>query len=181
MAKQVINIGTAYDDPTADKIRDGFDKCNDNFTELYTADTNLAAADSTLQGNIDALESDLQGQIDAISTDIFTTEHTWTANQYFQLFTKIGQATNKDITSGALTPTSSFHKVTGEGGSADDLATISGTFTNGTILILVGDVAVGAITIVETGNIRVKGGTSATMDSTTPYMFIYFESLWLQI
>lgn len=35
MAKQVINLGSSYDDPTADPIRDGLDKCNDNFTELY--------------------------------------------------------------------------------------------------------------------------------------------------
>lgn len=37
MAKQTINIGSAYDDPSADKIRDGFDKVNDNFTENYDA------------------------------------------------------------------------------------------------------------------------------------------------
>jgi len=35
MAKQVISIGTAYDDPSADKGRVAMDKCNDNFTELY--------------------------------------------------------------------------------------------------------------------------------------------------
>lgn len=38
MAKQVINIGTTANDGTGDPIRDAFDKCNDNFTELYTDD-----------------------------------------------------------------------------------------------------------------------------------------------
>ena len=38
MAKQVINIGSAPNDNTGDFIRDAFDKCNDNFTELYTDD-----------------------------------------------------------------------------------------------------------------------------------------------
>jgi hypothetical protein len=35
MAKQTIGIGSAYDDPSADKARDAFDKVNDNFTEVY--------------------------------------------------------------------------------------------------------------------------------------------------
>jgi hypothetical protein len=35
MAQQVINIGTAPNDGTGDQLRTAFDKCNDNFTELY--------------------------------------------------------------------------------------------------------------------------------------------------
>ena len=38
MAKQTINIGTTANDGTGDPLRDAFDKCNDNFTELYTDD-----------------------------------------------------------------------------------------------------------------------------------------------
>lgn len=34
MARQSINYGTAYNDP-ADKARDAFKKCDDNFIELY--------------------------------------------------------------------------------------------------------------------------------------------------
>ena len=35
MAQQTINIGTAANDGSGDPLRDAFDKCNDNFTELY--------------------------------------------------------------------------------------------------------------------------------------------------
>ena len=35
MAKQTINIGSTANDGTGDGLRDAFDKCNDNFTELY--------------------------------------------------------------------------------------------------------------------------------------------------
>ena len=35
MAQQTINLGTVANDGTGDPIRDAFDKCNDNFTELY--------------------------------------------------------------------------------------------------------------------------------------------------
>lgn len=35
MAQQTIDIGSAPNDGTGDPIRDAFDKCNDNFTELY--------------------------------------------------------------------------------------------------------------------------------------------------
>lgn len=35
MAKQTINIGTVANDGTGDTLRNAFDKCNDNFDELY--------------------------------------------------------------------------------------------------------------------------------------------------
>lgn len=41
MAQQTIGIGAAPNDGTGDPIRDAFDKCNDNFTELYTGLTGL--------------------------------------------------------------------------------------------------------------------------------------------
>lgn len=37
MAKQTIGIGTVENDNTGDKLRDAFDKVNDNFDELYGA------------------------------------------------------------------------------------------------------------------------------------------------
>jgi len=39
MSKQTINIGTIANDGTGDPLRTAFDKCNDNFTELYTSPT----------------------------------------------------------------------------------------------------------------------------------------------
>lgn len=35
MAKQTIGIGSVANDGTGDPFRDAFDKCNDNFNELY--------------------------------------------------------------------------------------------------------------------------------------------------
>lgn len=37
MAKQTIGIGSAANDGKGDALRDAFDKCNDNFDELYSA------------------------------------------------------------------------------------------------------------------------------------------------
>lgn len=37
MAQQTINIGATANDGTGDVLRDAFDKCNDNFDELYTS------------------------------------------------------------------------------------------------------------------------------------------------
>jgi hypothetical protein len=42
MAKQTIDVGTAYDDPSADKQRDANVKINANFTELYLFDFTYA-------------------------------------------------------------------------------------------------------------------------------------------
>lgn len=36
MTQQTINLGSAPNDGTGDPLRTAFDKCNDNFTELYT-------------------------------------------------------------------------------------------------------------------------------------------------
>jgi hypothetical protein len=48
MAKQTINIGAAANDGTGDPIRTAFGKVNDNFTEVYTANTGVNTGDETL-------------------------------------------------------------------------------------------------------------------------------------
>ena len=40
MAKQIINIGTTANDGTGDKVRVAFNKCNQNFNELYAGSLN---------------------------------------------------------------------------------------------------------------------------------------------
>jgi len=42
MAKQIIDVGTTADDGTGDRLRDAFIKVNENFTELYTFDSNIS-------------------------------------------------------------------------------------------------------------------------------------------
>src|SRR5262249_26089295 len=37
MSQQIINIGAGPNDGTGDQLRTSFDKCNQNFTELYTS------------------------------------------------------------------------------------------------------------------------------------------------
>ena len=48
MAKQTINIGTTANDGTGDPIRAAFGKVNDNFTEIYTANTGVNTGDQNL-------------------------------------------------------------------------------------------------------------------------------------
>jgi hypothetical protein len=48
MAKQTINIGTTANDGTGDPIRAAFEKVNDNFTEIYTANTGTNTGDQDL-------------------------------------------------------------------------------------------------------------------------------------
>ena len=51
MAKQTINIGSSVNKGDGDPLRTAFDKINDNFDELYTADTsNFDGAFSSLTG-----------------------------------------------------------------------------------------------------------------------------------
>jgi hypothetical protein len=55
MTQQTINVGTAPNDNTGDPARTAFTKTNNNFTELYTAQTTLAGSTgSSLVGFIQA-------------------------------------------------------------------------------------------------------------------------------
>ena len=49
MAKQTINLGTTANDGNGDNLRSAMDKCNDNFTELYGA--NSVSSNMALSGN----------------------------------------------------------------------------------------------------------------------------------
>ena len=51
MAKQTVGIGSAANDGTGDTLRDGADKINDNFNEIYNA---LGNSSNVLTDIIDA-------------------------------------------------------------------------------------------------------------------------------
>lgn len=54
MSQQTIEIGTSANDGTGDTLRDAFDKCNNNFTELYAVSGVVSGdASPTLGGNLD--------------------------------------------------------------------------------------------------------------------------------
>jgi hypothetical protein len=54
MAKQTIGLGAAPNDGSGDPIRTAFDKCNDNFDELYAADAASLLAANNLDDVDDA-------------------------------------------------------------------------------------------------------------------------------
>ena len=51
MTQQTINIGTGANDGTGDNLRSAMDKSNDNFDELYGA--NSVSSNIALNGNKD--------------------------------------------------------------------------------------------------------------------------------
>jgi len=69
MSKQTIDIGTTPNDGTGDTLRASFDKCNDNFNELYTSlaldvvrdfgadPTGVADAATAIQNAMDAADA----------------------------------------------------------------------------------------------------------------------------
>ncbi len=48
MSKQTINVGTTPNDKTGDKLRDGFVKTNENFTELYNWNSGVLTGSTTV-------------------------------------------------------------------------------------------------------------------------------------
>ena len=67
MAKQTINLGTSANKGDGDPLRTAFDKVNDNFSELYTADTTFISL-ATLQTEVAAATNfaDFQARIAAL-------------------------------------------------------------------------------------------------------------------
>ena len=50
MAQQTILLGTVANDRTGDPLRTAFDKCNDNFDELYSSNRDLVCQSITVNG-----------------------------------------------------------------------------------------------------------------------------------
>jgi len=73
MAKQTINIGTAANDGSGDPLRDAFDKCNDNFDELYidVAANSGNISDLDYRRNMAVAATGAPGQVVAYSTTFF--------------------------------------------------------------------------------------------------------------
>jgi len=67
VAKQTINLGTSANKGDGDPLRTAFDKANDNFDELYTADEAFISL-ATLQTEVAAATSfaDFQARIAAL-------------------------------------------------------------------------------------------------------------------
>tara|TARA_R110000796_G_scaffold228691_2_gene345915 strand:+ start:162 stop:383 length:222 start_codon:yes stop_codon:yes gene_type:complete len=68
MAQQIIGIGTTANDGTGDPLRNGFNKTNDNFTELYGGDGVINQRDSSIL----KLWTGSQAQYDALTPEADT-------------------------------------------------------------------------------------------------------------
>ena len=65
MAQQIVNLGAYEDDPTADDIREGGDKINDNFSELYGFANNILLKQSVSRLFSDSLVSEIVTKVNA--------------------------------------------------------------------------------------------------------------------
>ena len=82
MARQIVNIGTNYNDGTGDNLRDAMAKINENFQELYTDSTegtNLNFLPNAIEavntnGNI-KLDPNGTGIVEVTGGAIFNTEN----------------------------------------------------------------------------------------------------------
>lgn len=97
MARQIINIGTNYNDGTGDKLRDAMVKINENFQELYTDSTegtNLNFLPNAIEavntnGNI-KLDPNGTGTVEVTSGAVFNTENQ--PNSLFVVYDSNGDA-----------------------------------------------------------------------------------------
>lgn len=95
-------------------------------------------------------------------------------------FLNIGTATTLTISGGVVTATQSHHKITGEGGAADDLNTINGG-TEGDILVLRSLASAIDITLKNgTGNLQIGADfvLNNVLDTIT---LMYAGSVWLRL
>jgi len=76
MAKQVINIGNQPNDGSGENLRSAFDKCNDNFTEVYddiqTLQGSQVTASSLIRADYSVSANGGNGQDIAFSSQFVT-------------------------------------------------------------------------------------------------------------
>src|SRR6056300_303085 len=164
MAKQIINRGTTANDGTGDNLREGANKVNDNFNEIYTAigdgttvDGTIKFADdsstiATISANGETLRV-LGGS--GIDTTISGNDLTIATDATVLSASQISTLTNKSIALGSNTITGT----TAEFNTAltdNDFATLAGTeaLTNKTV-------AIGSNTITGTA-LTITGDDSST-------------------
>jgi hypothetical protein len=116
------------------------------------------------------------------STTLGTTDVIHVTTTETTLKTKVSYDTQTELTiaTGAVTVTKSYHSVDGEGDASDSLDTINGG-TEGMRLIIRANHTDRTITVTESGNCKLAGGSFA-MDNTEDTMeLIYDGSNWLEL
>lgn len=170
MAQQTINIGSAPNDGAGDPLRTAFQKCNDNFTELYSAPSGGTGTVTSV------------GVVNANGVSATITNPTTTPSMTFSLGNIIPATVNGIVLSGSSNPalavagTSSIsgsHSGTSSGtntgdivlAGAPDYITISGqTITRGLVDLstdITGNLSYSRLNNLQSNRIlgRVSGGT----------------------
>lgn len=124
MAQRIINIGTSANKGNGDPIRTAFDKCNDNFTEVYSKITalengTLNVVVSDVKGSVHADDSTLM--IDGVSAQV------------------VGPVNNTSVTTTTLTATTIVGDVTGDL-TGDVVGTVTGSLIGNSQGYHIGDI-----------------------------------------
>lgn len=115
MAQQIINIGSAPNDGAGDPLRTAFDKCNNNFTDLYT----------TSGGGTGTVTSVSVNAANGVSASI--TNATTTPALTFSLGNIVPATVNGIALSGSSTPSLAITGATSVSGSNTGDITLAGT------------------------------------------------------
>ena len=166
MARQAINIGSTANDGTGDPLRTAFDKCNDNFTELYSA-VNPTSSNLQFTGN-SLISEDTNGGITIDPNGTGTIELASSANVTGSL-TVTGLVDAVSLSVDTISTASNQNLSITPGGTGSILAdgitikdnTISASNSNDNLVLSAsgtGNIVVGALTV--------NGTTLSAADST---------------
>lgn len=166
MARQGINIGSTANDGTGDPLRTAFDKCNDNFIELYSA-VNPTSSNLQFTGN-SLISEDTNGGITIDPNGTGTIELASSANVTGSL-TVTGQVDAVSLSVDTISTASNQNLSITPGGTGSILAdgitikdnTISASNSNDNLVLSAsgtGNIVVGAVTV--------NGTTLSAADST---------------
>jgi hypothetical protein len=167
MARQGINIGSTANDGTGDPLRTAFDKCNDNFIELYSA-VNPTSSNLQFTGN-SLISEDTNGGITIDPNGTGTIELASSANVTGTLTVVNGINMNGSLTVDNIVTESNQNLSITPGGTGSILAdgitikdnTISASNSNDNLVLSAsgtGNIVVGALTV--------NGTTLSAADST---------------
>ena len=169
MAQQTINTGTAPNDGTGDPLQTAFNKCNDNFTELYNADVAGYSNISNGTSNVRIASSGSNVTVGVGGTGnvaVFAT----TGEYVTGLMSVTGNITGGNLITAALAQAATLSAtgaVTFSGTTTNQ--SIGGSLTTGTLTMGgasgTGIITVGQSTASQTTNIQ--SGTTGTGNTKT--------------
>lgn len=176
-AKISSDAGLTYPGTTIEFLEQAFIDAND-YTKVRQY------VDPALSGSLITIEVQNSGNSETLFLSrggVLSNGLTVSADLYATKKMSIGDFSTKTIATGAITITTSAHKVDTESAAAsDDLDTVTGGLT-GQVLVLTAASSARTVVCTEAGNMKLAGGSMSLDNAEDSLTLIYNGSSWVEL